>query len=195
MQFAPPAPAGGIACHNRVAAKSQESAIVNCPPMADPYSYEGTSSNRPRQWCSTWGNWCRRLRIFALRRHPRARRDSVPVSSAGTLSSLTRRSRQSGVCGRPAIPFASCVVRSEKNRRGRFRYAGVGLYAYKARPTTVAAIEALRLTTIAIAIAFEGAVVLRHITALWCVPHGLEVLQTGCLLPHAGAASGFKAVE
>jgi len=47
----------------------------------------------------------------------------------------------------------------------------------------------------AIAIAFPGAVVLRHITDQWCVPHGLEDLQTGCLLPHAGAASRFEAVE
>src|SRR5437773_2688565 len=173
LQFAPPAPAGGNACHNRDVAKSQESAIVNCPPTADPFSYEGTSSIRPRQWGGTRGNWCRRLRIFALRRYPRARCDSVAVSSAGALGGFPRGSRQLGLCRRPAIPFAPCVVRSEKNRRGRFRYAGVGLYAYKARPTAVAAIEALRLTTIAIAIAFRGAVVLRHITDQWCVPHGL----------------------
>ena len=37
--------ANGTACHSRVDASSQESAIVNCPPMADPSPYEGTWSN------------------------------------------------------------------------------------------------------------------------------------------------------
>src|SRR5205807_8528354 len=167
----------GIACHSRVPAKSQESAIVNCPPMADPFSYEGTSSNRPRQWGGTRGNWWR-LRIFALCRYPRARRDSVAVSSAGSLGGFPRRSEQPGLCGGAVLPFVSCALRSERNRRRRFRYAGFGLCAYKARPPTVAAIEALRLTAPAIAIAFAGAVVLRHITDQWCVPDGLEVLHT-----------------
>src|SRR5947207_554786 len=168
LQFAPPAPAGGIACNNRVVAKPQESAIVNFPPMADPFSDEGTSSNRPRRWGGTWGNWCRRLRIFSLRRYPRARCDSVPVSSAGTLGGFPSESRQTGLCRRPVVHFGSCVQRSEKNRCRR--YAAVALCSYKTRPTTAAAIEALRLTTIAIAIAFQGAVVLRHITDQWCVP-------------------------